>query len=235
VARGLRIARAVASLARTAVCAFALTAASRALGETRTYEILVDRAVVGQSVVTIAHGADGALIATTDARLSVSWVVFTYVYEFHGQEVWNGGRFERLASRAVDGGKKLSLNVTRSGSGFSIAPAGSRPSTAPEIGMTTNYWLLPRQTGPHGEITVADADTGKLQNCRLEQVGEEAVSTAAGPLQCAHYRLVGGVQADLWFDGQGLLVRHTGVEDGHATELRLKSLEPTPPWTAARK
>src|SRR5262249_29787495 len=59
--------------------------------ETRTYDIFVDHKKSGQSTLQMARYGDGTEVVSTDAKLTVSWAVFTYVYEFHGQERWNLG------------------------------------------------------------------------------------------------------------------------------------------------
>src|SRR5438132_10302058 len=91
------------------------------LAETRTYDILVDGKNSGQSTLAITRYSDGSESVTADAKVTVSWTVFSYVYEFHGKEQWRDGRLEHLDSRAVDGGQKLSLTVKRANGGFSIA------------------------------------------------------------------------------------------------------------------
>src|SRR5437867_3492526 len=91
-----------------------------AFSETRTYDVLVDGKNAGQSTLTIASFRDGTETVKTDAKISVSWLVFSYVYEFHGQEQWRSGRLEQLTSHAIDGGQKMSLQVARKGGGYRI-------------------------------------------------------------------------------------------------------------------
>src|SRR5262245_28230775 len=81
--------------------------------ETRSYDVFVDGKNSGQNTLVITRYNDGAESVSADAKITVTWTVFTYVYEFHGQEQWRGGRLEKLTSRAVDGGRKLSLAVAR--------------------------------------------------------------------------------------------------------------------------
>ena len=48
---------------------------------------------------------------------------------------------------------------------------------------------------------------------------------AGQAVECAHYRVSGGAQADLWFDANERLVRQDSIEDGHRTVLELTRLQ----------
>src|SRR4051812_19714188 len=101
--------------------------------ETRTYDIFVDHKKSGQSTLQIARYADGSEIVNTDAKITVSWTVFTYVYEFHGQERWHQGRLEALSGRAIDGGKHLTLAATRTDRGLTIRKQSGSPEAIPDV------------------------------------------------------------------------------------------------------
>src|SRR6478672_9463103 len=146
--------------------------------ETRTYDIFVDGKNSGQSTLTITRYSDGSESVSADAKVTVSWTVFSYVYEFHGKEQWRDGRFEQLESRAVDGGKKLSLSVRREDGGFQIAKAKGKPASAPDIQLTTNYWREPAVGAEARSITVLDADNGKLYDDKIEPLGQQEVTVA---------------------------------------------------------
>ena len=66
-----------------------------------------------------------------------------------------------------------------------------------------------------------DADNGKTYDVQCTYVGTEEIAVGAARLACKHFRLMGEIKVDLWFDAPGYLVRQVGTEDGHATELRL--------------
>src|SRR3954453_7794473 len=76
-----------------------------AFAETRTYDIFVDGKKSGQSKLTIAGYRDGTETVKADAKITVNWLVFNYVYEFHDQEQWRSGVLQELTSNAVDGGE----------------------------------------------------------------------------------------------------------------------------------
>jgi len=199
-----------------------------AFAETRTYDIFVDGKKSGQSKLTIAGYRDGTETVKADAKITVNWLVFNYVYEFHDQEQWRSGVLQELTSNAVDGGEKLSLKVSRSDGGYSIVKGNEKPEAAAEIHFTTNYWRQP-PTDPNGRpMAVLDADTGSIYQMKIEPIGQRELKVAGQATMASGFRLQGKLIADLWFDAQGLLIHQTGKEDGHPTEVRLVSIQRAP-------
>jgi hypothetical protein len=163
---------------------------------------------------------------SADAKVTVSWTVFSYVYEFHGKELWRDGRFEQLESRAVDGGKQLSLSVKRADGGFQVVTkAKGRPATVSDVQLTTNYWREPTVGTDARAIAVLDADTGKLYDEKIERLGQQELTIGGQRIATNAYRLKGKLDVELWFDAQGFLVRQVGKEDGHPTEVRLAKVQ----------
>jgi len=196
--------------------------------ETRTYDIIVDGKKSGQSTLAITRYSDGSESVNADAKVTVTWAVFSYVYEFHGQEQWSGGRLEQLDSRAVDGGRQLSLSVKRGEGGYSIAKAKGRPTSAADVQFTTNYWREPAAGADAKSFRVLDADNGTLYDEKLERLGQQELTIAGQHVLASAYRLRGKLDVELWFDAQGLLVQQIGKEDGHPTEVRLAAIKQSP-------
>jgi hypothetical protein len=197
------------------------------LAETRTYDILVDGKNSGQSTLAITRYSDGTESVSADAKVTVRWAVFSYVYEFHGKEQWRGSRLEQLDSHAVDGGSKLSLTVERADGAYRITKARGKPTSASDIQLTTNYWREPAADAEARAITVLDADNGKLYDEKLERLGQKELTVGGQQVMANGYRLKGKLDVELWFDAQGLLVRQVGKEDGHPTEVLLASIKQT--------
>lgn len=193
--------------------------------ESRTYDIFVDHKKSGQSTLKLTRYSDGTEIASTDAKVTVSWTVFTYAYEFHGQERWHRGRLVELNSRVIDGGRHLVLSATRTDRGLSISKQRGAPIAIAEVQLTTNYWSHPAGEPSGSLLRILDADNGKLYDARFHRLGSEDVTIADQRVACSHFRIAGSVEVELWFDSQGLLVRQVGMEDGHHTELRLVSIQ----------
>src|SRR5262249_43875589 len=168
----------IALLGVQCVCANVVAAAepTAVFAETRTYDIFVDDKKSGQSKLTITRYSDGSEAVNADAKVTVRWTVFSYVYEFHGKEQWRDGRFEQLESRAVDGGRQLSLSVKHTETGFIVATAKGSPTSAADVQLTTNYWREPSAGAEARAITVLDADNGQLYDEKIERQGQQELT-----------------------------------------------------------
>jgi hypothetical protein len=202
------------------LCAAVSNAEECTAGEVREYEVVCRGKPAGNVVTKIVDTSDGLTTASTDAVLTLDFIVYTYRYEFHGREVWRGDRIVSVDDRAVDGGTKLSLRAGMDSRGFVIELPGKPTMVGPVPAMTTNYWHAPAG-GKGSALVLLDADQGVLHNVQIEDVTAEQFPAAGRVQHCTHYHLRGDLTADLWFDDQGRLVCQRTVEDGYPVELRL--------------
>jgi hypothetical protein len=193
--------------------------------EVRDYEILVKGKPAGSMKAVITDTDDGLTTVITDATVEYNVIVYTYRYNFHGNETWHGDRLISVDDRAVDGGTKLMTRAHCDLHGSVVEVLGKSPQTGPTLAMTTNFWHAP--TSPRGSVLeVLDADQGKICATRIDDVTNDAVAVRERVLNCTHYHLGGNLVADLWFDGQHRLVRQQMIEDGYPTETRLTQITP---------
>jgi hypothetical protein len=200
-----------------------LTAAQPAPREVeyREYEILVDNAPAGTGTLTVADYEEGWVVADSTAKVRVNVLLFNYVYEFSGREVWHDNVFQRIDSRAIDGAKRLSLKGQVTGDSITLEGADGRPRAAQAPALTTNYWRLPPDPLLGKPIAVIDADNGKSLRLQFDERDLVPLTILGKRLDCRHFQVSGDQKADLWYDGIGRLVRQIGTEDGHKTEVRL--------------
>jgi hypothetical protein len=190
--------------------------------EIREFDVLIKDKVSGRSTVRIVDSADGSTVVATDASVVLSFVVYTYRYEFHGREKWQQNHLLLVDTRAVDDGKQLGVRARVDPTSSTVEAREQPARTGPVLAMTTNYWCLPNtDTTAAGDMSILEADTGKIHRVRLQRVGPDSITVQNIVVPCTHYRLVGDVAAELWYDGQNRLVRQQTVEDGYPTEARL--------------
>jgi Family of unknown function (DUF6134) len=189
--------------------------------EVRTYEVLVKGKPAGSVVTRTASAQDGITVAITDTTVETSFLLIKYRYEYHGKETWRGDRLLRLDSRTNDNGKALAVSAAVDANGSRIEVKGKPAQSGPALAMTTNYWRLPGLQVPAEGFSIIDSDTGTLFRVRLQRVGPDEVVIGGQKIACEHYRLSGETAAELWFDGNGRLVRQQTIEQGYPTELRL--------------
>jgi Domain of unknown function (DUF6134) len=188
--------------------------------EIRAFEILVNGKPAGTSTTRITEAEDGLTNVCTDAVVTLNYIVYTYRYEFHGQEVWQGNRLVSVEDHAVDGGTQLATTARADLRGSVIETHGKGPVTGPVLSMTTSYWRAPE--GQKGcALKLLDADQGTVHAVRIDDITAEHIVIDSNQLECTHYRLSGDLVADLWFDAQHRLVRQQTTEEGHPVQLRI--------------
>jgi hypothetical protein len=189
--------------------------------EIRQYDVLVKDKPVGHVTIRISPSTDGSVTTTTDTSIEASFLFITYRYEFHGRELWQGDRLVQLDSRANDNGTAMNLQAATDARGSRINIAGKPNKAGPPLAMTTNYWRLPAADFAAGSFSLIEPDSGVLRTSRLQFVGPDNCTVEGRQVMCNHYRLSGDAAAELWFDGEGRMVRQQTVEQGYPTEQRL--------------
>jgi hypothetical protein len=192
--------------------------------ESRSFSIRVDNKQAGTHYLVIQTSDDGAATVTSQADVSVRIALISYKYSFRGNESWNGSRLLQMTSTTNDDGKKYSVAVEANKEGLAVTANGKSFQVKGQPWLTT-YWKLPpeNQRGPN--VTLLDADTGKLINAKMEKFGIEKITVLGKAVDCVHYKLTGGVQVDLWYDGTDRMVRQESIEEGHRTLLELSRLQ----------
>jgi hypothetical protein len=193
--------------------------------EVRHYEILVKGKHAGSMKVVITDTDDGLTTVMTDAAVEFNAIVYTYHYDFHGNETWRGDCLISVDYRAVDGGTKLKTHADCDPHGSVVDVPGKNPQTGPMLAMTTNFWHEPI-SAKGSVLQVLDADQETICSTRIDEVTYDAVEFRGCKLNCTHYHLGGNLVSDLWFDGQHRLVCQQVIEDGYPTETRLTQITP---------
>jgi hypothetical protein len=172
--------------------------------------------------MTISGEKDGVVTMSGQAEIKVSYVggLYTYRYSYSGEETWKDGRLQRFFSRCNDDGKEFKVSASSDGKELRLRVNG-RESKASVDSWLSSYWKLPDAALRKGDISIIDADSGRPMSAKLRHVANEKLTVAGREQACSHYRLTGGAQADLWYDGQERLVRQEWMEDGHKTVLEL--------------
>jgi hypothetical protein len=196
--------------------------------ETREFTILVDNAIAGSYALTIAAQPDGSTTVTSRGHVVVpALLLFKYEYSYEGTETWKGGGMQRAQCTANDDGKKTQVAAVCQGQTCQISVNGKSRSAAIPA-WTSSYTTLPAPDVRGQEMNVLDVDTGALVRAKLQFVEKTQLNLGGASRACSHYRVTGGLQADLWFDDQDRLVRQLAKEEGHLTEWRLSGLRPAP-------
>lgn len=189
--------------------------------QVRNFQVFVDNRPAGSYRMAIVPRADGSVAVTCQADVRVRVFVVGYHYSYRGTEVWKDGRLLQLDSRADDDGKQFAVTAQAEGEALRVRSNGQERVIRKDV-WTTSCWQLPPASFRNRAIVLLDADTGREVNGNLFSVGVNRLNVAGQVMDCAHYRVTGGVQLELWFDAQERLVRQESVEDGHRTVLEMR-------------
>ncbi len=190
--------------------------------EVRDFTIWVDGKRGGEYHMTINRQDDGSVTLTGQADVTLSYALGLrkYTYTYRGTEVWKEGKLVNFSSTSNDDGKQYTVTAVPDGANLRVKVNGQERLMRGDAWVTT-YWHLPPVQQRSGAVPLLDGDTGREINAALEYVGIGAVNYAGQVQNFSHYRLTGGVQVDLWYDGTERLVRQEWVEDGHKSILEL--------------
>lgn len=208
------------SAAALVLSGLAAPAARAADAETRDFAVFVSGKPVGEVHLTIKAQADGTTTVSCDTDIHVNLLIGKYKFVFRGQEEWKGRRLVKFASNSDDNGKQFIASGRAEAGGVRVKANNVEKLVKPEVWLTT-YWSLPDPKLREKELTIVDADNGKVMTAALKYVATEKVKIAGKEATLNHYRLSGGVKMDLWYDGSDRLVRQEWIEQGHKTLVEL--------------
>jgi hypothetical protein len=200
--------------------------------EVREFEIFVKDKPAGKSTIRITETADGTTQVDTEASVKLNYFVYVYRYDFQGRETWREGRLVSTENRATDDGKGFHVQA-RAGARGSTIETNGKARAAPLIDMTTNYWLAP-DVSQRSRQSFMNADRGTVHSVEIRAIGADQVTVDGRRIDCAHVRVSGEIEADLWFDDQDRIVGQKTIEDGYPTELRMIHVRRSTVRTVAR-
>jgi len=197
--------------------------AGRAIADdNRVFSVHVDGKDAGQYQVRVTE-KDGTTECTVAARVRVKTLIGNYRYSLDSQEVWKDGKLTGLRSSADDDGTKHDVTLTTADGVGTLKADGKEKRVNGPVWPTT-YWQLPKAVGEDGAVTLVDSDTGKLIRAKLKKVGADKIRLLGKEQDVTKYRLSGGVDVTLWYDGGGRLVRESFKDSGYQTVLELTEL-----------
>ena len=138
--------------------------------EVREFEILVKGQNSGKCQIKITDTDDGTTLVTTDATVSLDYVVYTYRYEFHGKEAWHEDRLIWTDS-ARAGCRQATLGGAQvDARGWTIEANGRTNRTSTILDMTTSYWRAACRR-ENAMVSLLNADRGTIYSAKIEYAG----------------------------------------------------------------
>jgi hypothetical protein len=191
--------------------------------EIREFEILVDDKPVGTHIMRIRDQGDrSAVTLTSDVEVKV--LFYRYRYHFHAREQWDNNRLTSFHALTNDNGKKVRVQWKRD-SDNSVLLVQDRLAEIKPPHQTTSYSRLPSGADETRQLRLLKLDDGEEIATTWTPAEESEWRIGDRAIRCRKWVVEGDVEAELWFDAAGWLVRQQTVERGHQSELRLTSIE----------
>ncbi|AEO47829.1 hypothetical protein F11_06795 [Rhodospirillum rubrum F11] len=173
--------------------------ANRAL----VYEIRANDSPIGRETVTLRRqGGETRVVVET---LSDTRILFVSVhYDHHREELWRNGALVSVTTRTNDDGTRHSLSVVDQGGGRQVTVDG-KPADLPTDALPLTLWTRAVVAG-RPLYSVIDAE---LYSVASQAKGKETVVIAGAAIDAERFSLKGDIDRELWYDGEGLLLRAT--------------------------
>ena len=193
--------------------------------EQRDFTIYVDGDQAGSYSMSVTQRDDDSQTMSASANVRVKYLggLKVYRYSYRGTETWKGGRLINFSSTSNDDGKEFTVSAMPEGDGLRLRVNGRVRIVRPDIWLTT-YWHLAEPIFRNKGVPLVDADTGQDLAAQLQYVETRQMNVAGEVQNCAHYRISGEAQAELWYDSQERLIRLTSWSEGHRYELVLSRI-----------
>ena len=192
--------------------------------EQRVYSVSIDDKAAGTYDLTISTLDDGETRISAKADVKMTFYkIYNYKYVFSGREKWLNGQLQTLQSSSEDDGKKFQVAADFREDEKWIT-INDRRQVADPVTWTTTFWHLPADEKLENVFLLLDADTGEVMKAKADPPRLDTIELAGKSRSCFHVKITEPRVIQLWFDGKRRLVRQLSTEDGHPTELRLRSL-----------
>lgn len=192
-------------------------------GDRIEFDVVRNGTVIGSHIVDFKRD-DTGLQVNVDFRIEIR-ALFLTLYRMTYQSVarWQDAGLVSLYAETNRDGDTTSVRLQESGgrlvgngpSGSLVASLGTYP---------TNHW----NAGVRESDTLINTISGRVNAVRLLPVGETEVETERGLKQATHYRYVGAIENEVWYDDEGRwLAMRFPADDGSSIELRCRKCFPT--------
>ncbi|RMD63565.1 MAG: hypothetical protein D6826_04600 [Alphaproteobacteria bacterium] len=162
--------------------------------------------VIGRHDIRFAR-RNGRFIVRSDVRADIGnggWR-----FRHHAEEVWREGWLHAVVSDTDDDGRRYRVRAERRGGIFGGTVNGT--------GFTVSGYLIPSSLWHHDTIAVEalfDTVDARVKLVRSYDLGAMTVAVGGRPVLARHYRQVGEIAREVWYDAGCRLVQVAFIARG---------------------
>ena len=197
----------------------------------RPFDVLVNGVKVGRQLLTFHHEGKALVVENeiyivapelwhnlADRALELLRVgkQVSDSYTLRCREVWRDGALAEVTTNVNNYDEAVEVDLDATPNGLMVdGPAGRLP--APPGLVPSSLWQIEMTQGH----PVLDLDSGRILNVHFNQGAEEPLTVGAEDLPARHVTSSGEFARDLWYGGDGLLLRQQYVDKkGEVLEFR---------------
>lgn len=168
------------------------------------FTVLRDGDEIGTHVLTFESDTSGLKVSVaTDIEVTLPLIpIPVYRFTHRGEELWREGRLVKLDSTTDDDGTDHRLSVAATADSLHVVSDKGAHASPSDI-IPASLWNpeLRRQ------IVLLNTLDGTEMEVSIQSLGEEMISARGVTQRADHVKLTGGLERDLWYTKQGVLVR----------------------------
>lgn len=201
-----------------AICAFAASFGSAAAADLdAAFDIMRKGERIGYHVVQARETPEG-LAVETRVELKVKFGPLPlYRYRHVALELWRDGELKWISSKTNDNGRRAFLEAHRE-NGVLIVDGAAYQGPAPSDAMPASYW---NRAVVSAKI-VLNTQNGELMTVETSELGATPAPYGG---EGEHYRVVGTVALDVWYDGESWVGFDCVVDGEELTYRRVDSID----------
>lgn len=186
------------------------------LTEYRNFAIFVEGREFGKYTQAITS-TDDKVDVKCDSMTRIKILTYNYYHEYHAVEGWLANKLQSLISNSDDNGSRTIIKSASQNGKLVINNAAMVDNV-----WSTSYWFMPSDISK--PIDLIDYDSGSVLKVKVSLIKEESINVGGKQIKAKHYKVTGGLQADLWFDSANRLVRREMLRKGKQAVLQLNSI-----------
>ncbi|MFK7857027.1 MAG: DUF6134 family protein [Granulosicoccus sp.] len=145
---------------------------------------------IGTHILTFDK-QDDSLRVNVESNIRVTILkIPVFKFRYTATEIWRDNQLSLVSATTVEDGKSKTV-------GFDAALAEA-PAT-----FATNHW----HRGVLSVNQIFNTITGDVSQVSLTEIGAETFDNGSGTIEATRFRYSGDIEADVWYDNEGLWAR----------------------------
>jgi hypothetical protein len=166
----------------------------------QVYDVVREGTQIGTNTVDIERRGD-----TTEVKIKTKisvkiMYIEAYRYEHEAYETWKTGQLVAFKSETDDNGTKHVLSVIPVSNKLDLTVDGHH-NEAPLSLRPASLW----NKNFDSQTQLFDPANGQRLSVKVQDLGSEDITIHGVAHKARHYKISGGLDRDLWFDGDTLL------------------------------